>query len=84
MKVGVFQIPVTFTVHSELLLLSVEIFYSRGLHILHEPYFCLLEKLMRALHTKTLIARHLHHVQSVSSMDYFNRMLLIFKICLLI
>jgi len=29
MKVGVFQTLVTFTMHSELLLLSVESFYSR-------------------------------------------------------
>jgi hypothetical protein len=40
--------------------------------------------LLRALHTKALIARHLDRVQSVSCVDYFNSMLLIFKVYFLI
>ena len=43
-----------------------------------------LRKLMRALHTKALIARQLDHVQSVSWMDYLNGVLLIFKVYFLI
>jgi hypothetical protein len=42
MKEGVFQTLATFTAHSDLLLLCVELFLLKGLQILHEPYFYLI------------------------------------------